>query len=234
MATVNVSELITRAQQAADMEDDFISQSTWLYWANVEYKKLWTKIARMGYPIQYVETAVTWTGALQYTTSEPTAIVGIFGLTTTGRRYRIPIKHPADNKYSGSYRQGTPSECHIKSEALNNQIIITFWPVPQSGSCYIGVIEKPKKLVLSAPGADESTTLNFPMGWEERIVLGMARRALGKEETTNPAIEREIAETDNMIENSCSSYLLSEQPTVKDMNELETGNTYLPGDWYFI
>ena len=234
MATVNVSELITRAQQAADMEDDFISQSTWLYWANVEYKKLWTRVARMGYPVQYIEESVSWTGALQYTITEPTAVIGVFGLTTTGRRYRIPVKHPADAKYSGSVRQGNPSECYIQSEALNNQIIIKFWPVPQTGSCLVGVIERPKKLVLSSPGADESITLNFPMGWEERIVLGMARRALGKEETTNPAIEREISEMDNTIENHCSSYLLSEQPTVRDMNEIEAGTLVYPGEWFFI
>ena len=233
MATVNVSELITRAQQAADMEDDFISQSTWLYWANVEYKKLWTRIARMGYPVQYLEESINWTGALQYNITEPTAIVGVFGFTSTGQRYRIPVKHPADLKYSGNARKGVPVECHIKSEALTNGIIIQFWPVPQSGSCVVGLIEKPKKLVLSAPISDESITLNFPMGWEERIVLGMARRALGKEETTNPAIEREINEMDEVIDNHCSSYLLSEQPTVKDMNELDAGMVRF-GDWFFV
>jgi len=238
MASVNVSEIITRAQQAADMDDDFISQSTWLYWANVEYKKLWNRMARSGYPWAVVETSITITGALQYNTSEPVAIVGFRGATTTGKYFRIPIVHPANLTGANITITGVPKMVAVTHDPTNlgNELVIRFWPTPTSstqGGITMLAIDKPKKLVLTAPGGDEATNVRLPNGFEERIVLGMARRALGKEETINPAIEAEIRDVDTFIDNSISSYLLRDQPTVHDVNEPTHGLLPPYTDWFY-
>ncbi len=56
----------------------------------------------------------------------------------------------------------------------------------------------------------------YPMGWEERIVLGMARRALIKEESSTSAIDSEIALWESRIEEACWSRVLSEAPSVRN------------------
>lgn len=238
MGSVDVSELITRAQQAADMEDDFISQSTWLYWANVEHKKLWIKLARSGFPIGYNETPITITGALQYNTDESLAIIGMRGITRSGRYFRVPIVHPINMTGINSTVTGRAQQCMISHDPGNvgNEIVIRFWPTPQPNTDFytLATIVYPKTLVLDTPSGDESDTVNFPNGWEERIVLGMARRALGKEETINPAIEAEIREVDNDIENSVRSYLLVDNATVHDVNEPTPGTLPPYTDWLYL
>ena len=235
MASVTVAEIIARAQQAADMEDDFISQTTWLYWANIEYKKLYTRLARSGYPVSYTDESITITGAAQYNKPEQFAIVGMRGVTTSGRYFHVPIVHPMNAVgLSGTY--GIPTQCTITHDPLNvgNEVVIRFWPIPTSGTYLMGLIVKPKNLIIGTPAGDNTNVVTLPNGWEERIVLGMARRALGKEETINPAVEAEIRDMDLTIEDNVRSYLLRDQPTVHDMNSPSLGQLPPYGDWYFL
>jgi hypothetical protein len=58
----------------------------------------------------------------------------------------------------------------------------------------VSVLRQPDELTADT---DEVT---YPMGFEERVVLGMARRALSKEETINPGIEAEIQRIEQHID----------------------------------
>lgn len=228
---VPVSELITRAQQAADMEDDFISQDTWVAWANAENRELYNRIARSGYPINVVSESITATGATEYNITEPAAVIGIKGLSSSYKFYRIPIKHPSQAKTIGNVRVGTPTEAYVNCFPGEDpgSIQITFYPNPASGTYLVDTIGRPSTLAISGDPDEENVA--YPVGLEERIVLGMARRALGKEETTNPAIERMIFEADKNVDNFVHSYLMAESPTVRDMNELERTPPFTEWIW---
>lgn len=228
---VPVSELITRAQQAADMEDDFISQDTWLAWANAENRELYNRISRSGYPINVIGETITATGATEYSISEPAAVIGIKGISSSYKFYRIPIKHPSQAKTIGNVKVGNPIEAYINCFPSEDPgtIQITFYPNPQSGTFIVDTIMKPPTLLLDGDPDEENVA--YPVGLEERIVLGMARRALGKEETTNPAIERMIFEADKNVDNFVHSYLMAESPTVRDMNELDNIPDYTKWLW---
>lgn len=223
MATVSVASIIARAQAAADMYDDFISESTWVAWVNAEHKKLWIRLARSGYPINIQDESISANGSAEYNITEPVAIVGVLGVNSSGAYYRIPVKHPFEQKYVGALKTGTPKECYIRHANSSGQIQVRFYPAPTEGTFFVQVIPKPDDLTVS-------DNIRLPNGWEERIVLGIARRALGKEETTNPAIEREIAEIDNTIDNNIHSYHLVENPTVRDISEMDPVYT----NWYYV
>src|SRR5574338_165094 len=238
MSTVAVSEIIARAQQAADIEDDFISQATWLYWANIEYKKLWTRLARSGYPWNAIDTPIAPTGALQYNTSEPVAILGFRWLNTRGYFRRIEIINPLNMPSQTTLNTGTPEKVSITHDPSNtgNEIVIRPWPVPVagSGSLIMTSIDKPKNLVLTAPSGNNDNVVRLPNGFEEIIVLNMARRALGKEETTSPALENEAREVKLFIEDSIRSYLLTDQPTVHDVNDPTYDRLPPYTSWWFL
>lgn len=84
-----------------------------------------------------------------------------------------------------------------------------------------------------------ATQVTYPMGWEERIVLGMARRALIKEESETRAIDSEIALWESRIEESAWSRVLSESPTVRnsDMTNYAWTDRYSVPPytyWFFV
>lgn len=230
MPSINVSDLVTRAQLAADMEGTFISSAGWLYYANTEYKNLYMRIARMGWPLETTSTTITLTGAASYTVTAPAAVVSLKIVDSSSRLKRIPMKSEISQKWVTPKSGETPKEAIIIKSGDN--LTIQFNPSPASGTVYMKGVANPLILVTSGatPGTS-STTITMPLGWEERIVLGMARKALAKEETINPAIERDIEEMDAVIENSAQSFILTEANTVVDMNEVNDSDY---SNWFWL
>lgn len=234
MPSVNVSELISRARVAADMEfTNFVSPAGWLYFANTEYKNLYTRIARLGWPLATSTTEVTFAGDDVYGLTSCSAIISVkYKASASARLRRIPIKSEINQVH---YSTGETSKTGIPTQVVITRATdgasLYFYPRPTTGSAIVTYVPYPETLVLSSPGFDETTSISMPLGWEERIVLGMARRALSKEETTNSSLEREIAEMDSIIENTVYSFLLAEANTVVDMND-DSVVGYL--NWFWV
>lgn len=81
------------------------------------------------------------------------------------------------------------------------------------------------ELIPAEAEAWESTSVAYPMGWEERIVLGMARRALIKEESDTRGVDSEIQLWDARIEEACWNRVLTNSPTVRNTDDLYYGWT---------
>jgi hypothetical protein len=229
MSSVDVSELIERAAIAANMHDNFATNPAWLFWANVENKELRVKLARLGFPYGLDSETITITGAIQYNITEPLAVLGVYRNETDGRFTRIAHRPNSMKLAQNITTTGDAREFMLGYDATSSQVYIRFYPTPpDSGPNYtIEVISNPAKLVLESPAAGESTTVYYPLNWEERIVLGMARRALAREETINSGIENLIKEMDSHIETSAYDYLMSQNNVVQ---RISTGDQ-LP---YFI
>lgn len=242
MASTLYTELIDRAKVAADMSDGFPSTAGWLYFLNAEYRKLWVRLIRSGYPpsVSYESiptVQVTTFGGTSYSLVEPSAIIAVYGYRQMGETtqyYRIPIKRIWEqNKVrSGTY----PRECYIGSNFSTGQMYIRFFPDPPTGQTFFVVsVPKPNKIVSGVPNNtppnSESNSVDLPFGWEERVVLGMAQRALAKEETVNPAIEREISAVDEQIDTHVSDYILQQSNTAVNVNDFPDVS-YL--EWYYV
>lgn len=231
MASVFVSEIIDRAKAAADMEEDdegFVSPTQWLGFINAEYRQLYTRVARGGYPLFSTDEAIVTNGSAQYDIDEPAAVIYVKGIRTDGTFYRVPIKSVLEEKAQGNAVVGIPRECYILRNT-GGEISIRFFPNPSSGNFLVGIIPAPDTL-------DASSSIEvFPIGWEERIVQGAARRAVGKEATISTVISETIRETDNFIDNGVFSYLLRESPCVSDVDEISTSpNTFNYSEWMFF
>jgi hypothetical protein len=232
MAATLYSELIDRAKGAADMHDSFPDGPNWMYFLNAEYRKLWVKIVRAGFPITVNRVIVTSTGATSYTIPEPSAVLGIFELYNSNSYYKIPIR-PMWSQYAIS--TGThPKAVYVSPNVAAGTLTLNFYPTPASGAIFhVIVIDKPKKIVSGTPAAGESNSVDLPFGWEERVSLGMAKRALTAEETVNGALLQEIAETDEQIDFHIHDYILRQANTVENMRDLPSQYSDYR-EWYYV
>ncbi len=234
MPSTTLTLLAQRAAIAADMEDNFVSQDAWRYWANVENRNLAVKLAKMGFPWKMTDESITLTGANQYDKTEPLAIIAVFYVESDGSYTRLKATNPAQRQGTPNRLVGKPQEFTVFRNT-NDQVSYRFYPNPSSGTVLVRQIDIPATLVYSAPAANESTTVTYPLNWEELIVLKMARRALAKEETINPFIEKQITEMENSIETACGDFLMSDAHVirnVRDDNNATYAETYY--NWMYF
>lgn len=220
MPSVTVATLITRAAAAADMENNFVTPAQWIAWANTENKMLAVKLARLGYPFYQSDESLTMTGALQYTLTEPLSVLAVFWVEPDGAYRKLESQNPFTNQGLASRTSGEPWEYNVSRNSAGS-LNFSFYPNPASGTVIVRIVPHPNEI--------DATTdaVNYPLNWEERIVLGMAQRALAKEETYNPLIERQIAEMDAHIEAAVWDYLMSDAPVVRDARQSKRATRWL-------
>jgi hypothetical protein len=228
MATVTVPELVARAVAAADMQDNFVTEAQWLYWANVANKKLAVKVAQLGVPYNQYDEVITFDASSDYTIVEPLAIVGVYFAQQDGRLRKLKAVHPSQRINYATTNSGYPEEFQVRRVA--NNLRISFYPVPTTGSAIVRAINYPANLVYANPTGDDVDYVYYPLGWEDFIVLHMARNACAKEETINPLIESQLRDCENHIETSASNYLMTDLPKILDTknNSFDTDIWYWP------
>lgn len=209
MATVTVTEIIARAAAAADMEDNFVTATQWLYWCNVENRALAVKLARLGIPYKENDESISCTGASQYSITEPLAVLGVYYVESDASYRRLKMTNSVQQQGAPNRLVGSPESFHVLRNT-GNQITFRFYPNPASGTILVKVIDQPAALT-------SGSSVSYPLNWEERIVLGMAQRALAKEETYNPMISAQIKEIDDHIEESGYNYMAADAPVIRNV-----------------
>lgn len=220
MPTITTAELVERAKAAADMHDNFVTPRQWMYWASQERMALDLFIARAGWTQALETTTITVTGseagAFTPTTDNGVmAIVAVHQSTASGVR-RLNYADPATflRVTPGGTQRGEAQEYRCKWSG--DTLVLNFFPEPATGETYlVTYLPHPLRLTLDAsPASGYANSVSYPMGWEERIILGLARRALQKEEADTRAIAAEIAAMDQQIEELCWSRVTTEPPVV--------------------
>lgn len=232
MPTVTTQELVDRAKAAADMRDNFVTPAQWMYWASQERLALDLFIARSGWPQAATTSTYTATGADVVVSmqndlgvSNPMGIMALVCIhQVENDRYKL-LRH----QNFADFNPRTARDGHARTYRvypIGSDLQVEFYPRLKAGEKYMFTyVGHPQGLALSSPASHETTQVNYPMGWEERIVLGMARRALIKEESDTRAIDQEIALWDSRIEEACWSRVLAEAPTVRNTDIANYGWT---------
>lgn len=231
MPLVTTSTLVDRAKAASDMRDNFVTPAQWMLWATQERYGLELFVARAGWAMNISNFDFTVTGAeagVFPITSVPgiMAIVAVHEYTTTGvRQLKYQDAITFLHQLPGNTTNTRGHSIAFRALWTGDNVSMNLYPEPNTGESYrVTFLVHPKPLALSTTtGYDTSVT--YPMGWEERIVLGMARRALIKEESETRAIDSEIQLWESRIEETCWSRVLSESPSVRNVDQNEYGWT---------
>lgn len=236
-----VQSLIDRAKAAADMHDDFVTESQWLAWVNVEHRAFLYFLARSGYILRVASTDIVANGQGEYVlVDEPLAIIGVWEQTSDGRmrplRYNNLIEGTRQMGDGAGPDRGAAKEFVVTWEGEDDPSAafrVNFWPEPDSGTYVVKLISAPVTLTIGS-------SVNYPGGWEERIVLRLARRAILKEEGDVRGIDTEIAIVESWVQEAVWNQNLSQAPTVRNVDKLERGwvsqPTWLPPvrEWVFV
>ena len=242
MPAFSAGDLIDRAASAADMHDLFISPKEWYAWLNVERQALCISAARSGWVLNGIQfftvNPSTDLVAGAYTVpSEFLAVIGVWEVDGAGRARRIEISNFPDSFHqTGVTITGAADKVWVEDAfgEATNSTLFHFWPVPTANTYRIAVVKVP---IEQQDGV--IALMNYPMGVEERIVLGMARRALMKEESDTTDIDLAISREDQRVEEMSWSRAFAESPTVRNVDQVSRGwNKELvfgsPNNWLWV
>jgi hypothetical protein len=230
MPAVTFSELRDRARSAADMHDsDFVSPTEWFRWANLEKYMLDVFVARNGIVLRQNTTTITigTTTALLpgvYAIPDPLAIVAVYELVNDRYRRLRSADTIDDSLFPPVTPQGPAQRYRVVQGGTGN-VDLELFPVPASGVYKVFTIVSTPITQAADPDDpdDVSDQVNYPMGWEERIVLGMARRALAKEESPTTQIDAQMRTIDQHIEESAWDRLFAANQKVRNVDKVERG-----------
>jgi hypothetical protein len=210
MATLQ--ELVDRARVYLDddHEDDngWLSEESWIRLANVEYAQLYRRWCRQGL-ISPAWTDAAFTG---YTTtvSGVLATIGVAEDLGSGE-YRLLT--PAQSVFgrSPTYGYTTGKSAHWFATGTADQLVYTLEP-RDSGSYFV------RYLPTVTPADALEDSLSIPFGADERMVLGLARRAKLKEGAASALLERLIMEADAELNFAAFGRANDDSPRVRRTN----------------
>ena len=235
MPAFTVQQIIDRAAAIADMDGNFVTPAQWLAWFNPEQRALELFTARSGW---VHDLATTVDADANYTitlTGVPLAVLGVYEVRDN--RYRpLKFQNQVDfsrQPYSTPADTGDAHYYSIVTNSGSDSVQVQLYPKPTSGTY--------RCLYLTGRAVATAITDSYywPLSWEERIVLGLARKALIKEESDSRPIEKLMAEQDAVIEEFCWNRVLAESPRVRNVDRTDRGwqdeMTYGPYEsWYWL
>lgn len=243
MPSVSVNTLIARARDAADMQDSFVTPTTWLRWFNLERWMLDLFISRSGYVLRQTAATYAADGTGGFDISEPMVILGVYELQDNNVYRRLRHSDIFDGAGHIDYVAGAsasgPATRFSVSQRIGSSaaVTVTFYPIPTSGTYQVFYIQTATE-VTTADNLD-TTLVYYPAGMEERIVLGMARRALAKEESPTSEITRQIKECEQFVEELAQDRIFGAHQQVRNVDKVERGwssqtDHTNPSDWRWV
>ncbi len=210
--TFTWDELIRRARTYLDDDHDdtegWIAPDSWLTFGNVEYSQLYRRWVRMG----LIAPAPTDLVLTDEVTSAPDCLA-IVGVAQDYGDGRVRILTPAQSVGGRSPFWGTTSatggSTHWSATGSADELEISLEPVDTSGSYFVRYIP------TVAYATDVTETIDLPYGADERLVLGMAKRAKLKEGAASAQLERLIFEADAELNFAAFSRAQADSPRVR-------------------
>ena len=185
-----VAELIERAIDVTDEVDQHITEARWLRFASRGNEMLTALLPKLGYvwaESTSVQTTVAGTSA--YAIPDAVCVLAVH-ITLNGQL--VPLE-PADPLLDrAGTERGTPCTWRMTQGAGSLNVSV-FPPPDRALTLTVTYIAQP------APLTSTAATVNYPAGFDEWIVLHMARRALTRQGVSNRAINALQAEVEQFI-----------------------------------
>lgn len=216
------------------MHDSFVTPAQWLAWATVEAQALDLFMARHGWPTQPITVLTSAAATPNLITMEDDfmVVLGVWELEANGKMRRLTHLPYTDARYASGTGVGQPGTARHYSitQSPSGSLFYQMTIAPfQAGATFVAhVLTTRTTLALD-------TSVRYPLGAEERIVLGMARRALMKEDSDVSGVSKLIVATDDHIEDICWSRALAEAPRVRNVDHVERGWSMPPHtEWVYV
>lgn len=196
MASFTWDELISRAKTYCDDdhndEKSWISDTRWLELANVEYAFLYKRWVRSG-----LVTPAATTG---YMDGFSTSFSGVLALIGVAKDYgdfvRLLNKEQPESTIEGFWRGSTqpegPSIRYIAT-GVGDTLTVELDPKPNDLTATNYIV---RYIPTVAKATNPAATVELPYGTDERLVLGLARRAQLKDSGTSALLNGLIADAD--------------------------------------
>ena len=231
MPSVTTLELMNRAAAVSDIRDNFVTPAQWMYWASQERLSLDLFLARSGWSVPTTNFDITVTGSENgvYNVNPSAgvmAVVCVHEMITQGfRRVRYQDSISFMRQPPGATGGAKGHARFFRMQWSSDNLTLNLYPEGNAGETYrVTYIPQSLRLTLDAnPAAGYEGNVVYPMGWEERIVLGMARRALIKEESDTSQVDQEIKLWDGRIEEACWNRVMGESPVVRNVDNENYG-----------
>lgn len=250
---VQTASILASARAYVDDEHaavaSWIPDPTWMLWMNHEYRRAYRQSVMSGLIApMYTDELLSAYDAAQTGYSligKPVAVVGVWEGTSVAQGRRLRAAQPAGGAIgAGSDRiGGSPvSWSALHSDATGIRLLLHPDPRPDTQRFICRYVPEPPLLVNAAPGAGEANSINIPMGLDDRIALGMARRALIKEGSSSAALERAIALAEQDLEFAAHSRIAGDPPRVRssrkrlnaDVSATDETSTEYPSNWVWF
>lgn len=210
MATVTVSDMITKVRQKADMVNTrFVTDTEVAGYLDSRNKELYGILVRYQLLQDEVEQTITADGSAYYALpARHFSTLDIYYDQGSGTELvRLKrLSHRDRPRTSGS------------SQAVGYRLTgdgVVLYPAVSSGTYKHYYVPSPLELVETVSDATtEVASVSYPMGWEEYIILGAAIDCLAKEETINQALNKKFSDMERRIADEASLREQSETQTV--------------------
>jgi hypothetical protein len=207
------SELITRARVYKDDDHDeepgWLDESIWLTLFNVEYAQLypeWVRKGLVGPPaVDYAFTGPSTVINAPFDVDEDSVIedgeeapVGVLAIIGVAQdlgdgQYRVIQGSQADYGRAPIRSDLDSTANSWEAHGVGDLITIQLYPQDTQGNYFVRYIPRPNY------ATEVSETVELPYGGDERLVLGVARRAGIKDKETSALLERLLATADSNL-----------------------------------
>jgi hypothetical protein len=195
MASVIVSELLTRARDMADKTDkQFVTDAILLRWLNEAIPELDSILGTRGMVVKPTRLQIAITGASSYTVPDCIHIYAVHVVVDSGTRLSMIEPVTMDMHYpvlATRDMSGTPSCYYIEFAADGSRNI--FLDTGSAGSLMVTYL-------ANSPPVIETDTINYIAGAEGWLVRTLAKKMISKEEGDTRQIDKELADFERRVD----------------------------------
>ncbi len=207
---------------------------TWLYWFNTEYSRIYRELLSHGLiGPAYTDEAITIDGSSSYLlTNAVLAIASVCETLSDGSvRFLAPGQPSAGAQAGQSTTAGTPTRWY--AHGIGGVVTVELRPKPSSGTYTVRLIKDPSNLTLT-------DHVELPGGMVDRVILGMANRALIKEGSASSALYGQLKQADEDLAFLSGSRILGAAPGARKasywqgaLNKQGSGTYNDPSTWWW-
>jgi hypothetical protein len=229
-------DIIQRARTYVDddhkEENGWIADDKWLTMAFVEYSLLYKKWVRSGLVrVDAVNTLFTGPGGTIIpagTDPEGSGVLAVVGVAQNYGGGRIRVLNPNQSVWGADaffQETGSGPAMSWSASGVGDSLRITLEPQNSTENYFVRWIPCPIRPAAS------TESVEMPFGCDERLVLGLARRAHVKDSSASALLERLIQDQDAEANFSAFGKLMQDGPRVRRVVGIEKARKWQSGSF---